>query len=495
MTPARVAPAGVIAPSVRIERFFTRHLRHVKGEYAGEPFELEPWQRDELVVPIFDELRRDGPRLVRRVSEALAGVPKKNGKSTLAAGLGAYGLFHDGYYVLERGEWRWRQEAGAEVFNIAGSKDQAKVLFQIGTSFVERSPMLSAQAKIYRDAIENRSTGGVWKVLASDARLAHGPNPSLTIIDELWTHKTPELYEAFASAGAARRQPLVIVITTAGWDKATIAHAQYRRGLTNRDRSFYFRWYGAPEGAEIDDHDAWRAANPSRWVTIDYLEGELRRARALGLEAQFRRWHLNEWSSGKEIAIPTATWERNRGRPRIPDGAPVVIGVDTAPKRDSTAIAIDYRDPAGIHHLRVAHMVADPETGYLDYLALEDLLRDLCRRYDVTRILVDPYNMVRSMLELLEEGLPIEEFPQHDSRMVPASMGFFELLNEGRIRHGGTRELREQAANASKRTSERGWRFQKSRSAGVIDGIIAAAIAVYEAERGFDEEAPPLLVI
>lgn len=488
-------PAGVLAPSVRIERFLARYIRHVKGEFAGEPFELEAWQRDGLIVPVFDDLRRDGNRLLRRVTEALAGISKKNGKTTTAAALGAYGLFHDGYYVEDAGSWRWRREAGAEVYNIAGSKDQAKVLFQIGSAFVAGSPMLSAQAKVYRDAIENRSTGGVWRVLASDARLAHGPNPSLTIIDEMWTHRTPELYEAFASAGAARRQPLLIVITTAGWDKATIAHAQYRRGLTNRDRSFYFRWWQAPEGAELDDRKAWRAANPSRWVTLEYLEGELRRARALGLEAQFRRWHLNEWSSGAEVAIPAVTWERNRGRPRIPDGAEVVIGVDTAPKRDSTAVAIDHRDARGIHHLKVLHMKADPETGYLDYPLLEQTLRELCRRYAVTRILVDPYNMIRSMLELAEEGLPIEEFPQHDSRMVPASQSFYELLNEGRIRHGGTREMREQAANAGKRTSERGWRFAKARSAGVIDGIVAAAIACYETERGVEEEAPPLLVI
>jgi len=213
------------------------------------------------------------------------------------------------------------------------------------------------------------------------------------------------------------------------------------------------------------------------------------------LEAQFRRWHLNEWSSGAEIAIPSATWERGKARAIIRDGSRVVIGVDTAPKRDSTAIAITRRDESGTHHLRVLHMRADPETGYLDYSELEDTLRALCRRYEVDRILVDPYNMVRSMLELSDEGLPVEEMPQTDSRMVPASMAFFELLNEGRIRHGGARELREQAANAGKRTSERGWRFQKTRSAGVIDGIVAAAIAVYEAERGFDEEAPPLLVI
>lgn len=488
--------AGVSAPSVRIERFFTRHLRHTKGAFAGEPFTLEPWQRDELVVPVFDELVVKNGAAIRRVTEALVGIAKKNGKTSIAAGLGAYSLFADGYYVRDGSSWAWRREAGAEVYNVAGSKDQAKILFAIAAGMVEGSPMLSRQAKVYRDAIEVPQTGSVWRVLAADARLAHGPNPSVAIIDELWTHKTPELYEAFASAGAARRQPLLISITTAGWAKDTIAFAQYRRGLrSRRPRAFYFRWWQAPDDAELDDRDAWRAANPSRWVTADYLEGELRRARALGLEAQFARWHLNRWSSGQEIAIPSPVWARGAGRPHIPDGAEVVLGVDTAPKRDSTAVVIAHRDAGGTHHLRALHSYADPETGYLDYELVEETIRDLCRRYDVLRILVDPYNMIRSMLALVDEGLPIEEMPQTDARMVPASMSFYELLAAGRVRHGNAPELSEQAANAGKRTTERGWRFAKTRSAGVIDGIVAAAFATYELERGFEEETLPILVV
>lgn len=493
---ASTVPTGVTAPSVRVERFFTRHLRHAKGEWAGKPFELEDWQRDDLIAPVYDRLRVRRGAAIRVVSEAMVGVAKKNGKSSLTAGLGAYSLYADGYYELVGGAWKWRREAGAEVYNVAGSKEQAKILFAMARTMVESSPMLSAQSKLYRDAIEVPSTGSVWRVMAADARLAHGPNPSVAIIDELWTHRTPELYEAFASAGAARRQPLIIVITTAGWSKDTVAHAQYLRGQSNRDGgAFFYRWWEAPSGAAIDDRAAWRKANPSRWVTFDYLEGELRRAKALGLEAQFRRWHMNEWSSGQEIAIPAELWRRGRARPRIPDGVDVVIGVDTAPKRDSTAVALVHRDEAGVHNVRVEHMAADPETGYLDYELLKDTIREACRRYSVSRILFDPYNVTQTMLELADEGLPVEEIPQTDARMVPASMTFYELLVGDRIRHGNARELTIQAGNAGKRTSERGWRFQKTRSSGVIDGIVATAIACYEAERGFEAEVPPLLLV
>jgi phage terminase large subunit-like protein len=493
---ATTVPAGYPAPSVRIERFFTRHLRHVKGEWAGQPFALEDWQRDELIRPVYDRLRVKRGAALRQCSEALVGIAKKNGKTTLTAGLGAYSLYSDGYYVPDGDGWRWKREAGAEVYNVAGSKPQARVLFDIARTMVEASPMLAAQSKIYRDAIEVRSTGSVWRVMAADAKLAHGPNPSVAVIDEIWTHPNEELYEAFASAGAARRQPLILVITTAGWDKDTIAHRLYLRGKRKPSARFHYRWWESPAGAAIDDHKAWSAANPSKWVTMDYLEGELARARESGNEASFRRWHMNQWTSGREVAIPADLWARGAARPRIPDGADVLIVIDSAPKKDSTAVAVVHRDAGGMHNVRVEHLHVDPEIGYLDYEVLKATIREAARRYSAIRVLFDPYNVTQTMLELAEEGLPVEEVPQHDSRMVPASETFYQLLSEGKIRHGNARELSAQAANAGKRvSSDRGWRFSKTRSAGVIDGIIAAAIGCYYAELGFEEELPPLLLI
>jgi phage terminase large subunit-like protein len=491
-------PAGLLSPADRVERFFRRFLTHGKGQFAGRAFNLEPWQRTDLIEPIFDPLVERGGRLLRVVTEGMAGIAKKNGKSTTSAGLGAYGLFADGHYVADAGApggWYWQREVGAEVYNVAGSRDQAKVLFNMASSMVRRSPLLAAQAKVYRDAIEVPKTESVWRVMASDASLAHGPSPSLAILDELWVHTSPELYEAFAAAGAARLQPLVISITTAGWNKDGIAYALYERGRRNRSRSFHFVWYQAKEGTAADDRAGWRAANPSRWVTAAYMDSELKRARALGNEAQFRRWHLNQWSSGEELALPVELWDACGGRPRIPDGARVVLGVDSAPKRDSTAVAVVHLDADRVHHVRVAHMNADPDTGYLDYAALEDLLRELARRYEVERILVDPFNMMRSLTMLLDEGLPVEEFPQTDARMMPASMNLYELVYARRLRHGNARELRIQAMNAGKRTSERGWRFEKRKSAGVIDGIVALAIATYEVERADEATPRPVLFV
>jgi phage terminase large subunit-like protein len=483
-----------LAPSEMIDRFFRRHLRHGKGQFAGRPFVLEPWQQD-VVRPIYDDLIRARGAWIRRITEGMVGVPKKNGKTHLAAGLGAYALYADGHYVEQAGELTWLPEYGAEVYNVAGSRDQAKVLFEIGRGFVERSPMLRAMSRVYKDAIEVPETESVWRVLAADAKLAHGPNPSTAIIDEIWVHRSPELYEAFASAGAARRQPLLLTITTAGFDQSSVAYRLYLRGLEGKNPRFFFRWYQAPEGSKLEDTKGMRRANPSRWVTLAYLRQELKRARELGLENQFRRFHLNQWTFAEEQAIPLELWDGCAAKPRIPDGAPVVIAVDAAPKRDTTAIAIDHRDAKGVHHVKTSVMRADADTGYLDFDVLEQFLREACIRYDVSRILVDPYNMVRSMVMLREEGLPIEEFPQSDARMVPASMNLYELLIQGRVRHGADRTLRRHVAAAGKRETSRGWRLHKLKSRGVIDGAIAVAIAAYMAELPVEEERQPFLFV
>lgn len=491
---ARAAPAAAalpVLPSEMLRRFGERRLRHGKGRFAGRPFTLEPWEI-EVEQGIFDPVDKNGFRTIR---EAIVGVPKKNGKTHLAARWGCYGTFADGHWEHRGGTWEWIPEYGAEVYNVAGSKDQAKVLHQIGEGFVLRDPLLRSMARVYKDAIEVPETGAVWRVLASDAKLAHGPNPSMAIVDEWWAHRDGTLYEAFASAGAARDQPLVIVITTAGYDLEHPLHKTYKAGMAaarskkvTRARTFYFRWWGVPPNTRLDDFAAYKRANPSRWVTTKYLRDELARARRNGSEHEYRRWHGNAWTSTKEAAIPIELWDSCAARPTIRPDDPVVMAIDSAPKRDSTGIAILRKDSKRTIHVRMLKMVADPETGYLDFGALEDLVRETCRTLNVSRILVDPAYMIRSMLLLLDEGYPVEEYPQGDPMMVPASMHLYELLIEGRLRHGGLAWMREQVQAANKRITERGWRLAKKTS-GVIDGLVACAIGAYELDRT-PEEAP-----
>jgi phage terminase large subunit-like protein len=458
----RRAPVQKTAPPVRVDRFFKRHLHHFTGQFAGELFELERWQRDEIIAPLFGTLDRNGFRTYR---EALIGIARGNGKSPLAAGIALYGLYAD-------------NEPGAEVFSLAASKAQARIVFGAARQMVLSSPLLSASSKVYKDAIEVLETGSVYRVISSNSDLAHGYNPHIVVVDELHVHKKPDLYEAMQSALHKRRQPLLVSITTAGFDRKTIAWQLYQRGILGTDPRFFFKWYSTPDDANLNDTRGWRLANPGSWITIAALRDQRRRMP----EPVFRRLHLNQWTATSGTWLRMDLWDRCSGRPRIPKGAPVVIAVDAAPKRDTTAVIVDHRTADGHHHVLKWIFEVDPEIGYLDFDAVEDLLRELAQVYDVRRMLFDKYAMVRSMLTLAGEGLPVEEFPQTDSYMVPASQGLFDLITEQKLHHGGDPDMREQASVAVARETARGWRLHKLMSTGHIDSIVALAMAAHVAE-------------
>lgn len=466
------------AKAARVEAFFAKYLRHGKGRWAGQPFHLEPWQRDNIIRPIFGTLREDGRR---QYTEALVGLPRKSGKSEIAAGIALYGLVADGEY-------------GAEIYSVAGSKQQAGIVFKTAADMVNASPLLRSACKVYRNVIEVPETGSIYRVLASDANLAHGYNPHMAIIDELHVHPNSELYEAMRTGTAARLQPLIMSITTAGAEKKGIAWDVHQRGLSGVDKSLYHYWQSAPEGCKFDDREAWKIANPASWVTEEFLEKQMPPSLP---EPIFRRLHLNQWwEEGAGLNwIPRESWENGNEQPVFDLDMPCVIGVDAASRRDTTAVCLVQRDKEGNHHAKFWLFESDRQMGYLDYSVVEDLIRDLCATYWVARIAFDPFQMVRTQQILASEGIPAETFPQNDARMVPASQNLYDLVMAGRLRHGGVEEITEQVMAAGIRETARGWRLEKKKSSAPIDAVIALAIAVQLAEWEADLATPNILIV
>ena len=152
-------------------------------------------------------------------------------------------------------------------------------------------------------------------------------------------------------------------------------------------------------------------------------------------------------------------WDACDGIPEFPDACDVVVSVDAAPKRDTTAVVLARVDEERQVHARAEIFTAD-ETGILDYQAVEDFIRELARLFNVTELAYDPYHFTRSARDLEEEGLFAVEFPQSDQRMVPASQSLYDAVIEGRLRHGGDPELRAQADAAAAKQTSRGWRLR-----------------------------------
>jgi phage terminase large subunit-like protein len=480
--PLQLLPAGARYDQDKADRavrFFPRHLRHVKGRWAGQPFVLEPWQEWHIVRPLFGTVdKRTGLRWYR---EGLVGLPRKNGKSEIAAGVALYLLVADG-------------EFGAEVYSLAGAKEQASLVFSTARSMVRADPLLDGICKPYRSVIEVPEANSLYRVLSADADLQHGLNPHGAVIDEYHVHKNAEQYEAMTTGAGAREQPLVLTITTAGAAESGPCWDLYQRALSGTDARLYVWWQSAPDLADSSDPAVWQAANPASWITTEYLGQQYAK---LPL-AVFERLHLNRWpSKGGSTVWPQGRWEACGAAPDIDPDLPCVVGVDAAPRRDKTAVVLDQRDADGVHHVRCWTWQATEELGYLDFDVVEGFLRDLYRDFNVTRIVVDPYAMIRSMMLLAAEGLPVEDFPQSHARMAPASAGLHQLVVEGKLRHGNDPELTEAQRKATIRETAFGWRLDKRKGAvGAIDALIALAMAARVAEQEYGAgDGPRVLVV
>ncbi|HOX23422.1 MAG TPA: terminase large subunit, partial [Elusimicrobiales bacterium] len=289
----------------KAERFFELYLTHVKGEWAGMPFKLERWQR-EIVRTLFGWKRPDG---TRRYRTCYIEIPRKNGKSSLCAGLALYLLMAD-------------REPSAEVYSAAADREQASIIFDIAKSMVSVSNELNLRLKVFRKAIAYNKAMSSYKVLSADAYTKHGLNAHGIIFDELHAQPNRELWDVLATSTGARTQPLTVAITTAGFDRSSICWElhEYARRIKEgviEDDSFLPVIYAADEGDDWRDPKTWRKANPNIGVSIseDYLKRECAKAENIpAYENTFRRLHLNQWTQQESRWLPMSAWEACGGQ-------------------------------------------------------------------------------------------------------------------------------------------------------------------------------------
>lgn len=504
----------------RVEAFLSRFCRHSEGrQFIGRPFDLEQWQREF----VYEAFETDDATGLRQYREVLLGIPRKNGKSSLASGLALYLLLAD-------------DEAGPQVFATAAAKDQARIVFRQVTKFIEASPRLGDLVIPRQYHVESPGNGGILRVLSSDAPLQHGLNPSGVVVDELHAHKSGDLYTAMVTGTGARVQPVTLTITTAGYDGEQILGQIYNGALADEGRverrdgltivrdpasRFLMYWFGADPGDDPDDPATWRKANPASWITDDFIgqQRALVRRGAMRL-ADFRRYHLNQWVDVEEDWLPTGAWAACReGQPDPRDPlagldprAPVNVGIDFGVADDTTAVVVAQRvpmpegrrmpevpHPEDLVRIRARFFVPDPDRGEeADVAEILDYLRSLRVRFPVPMrkpdrqfpagpiYLYDPWGF-RAMASILEnEGLVMEDVPQNDSRMVPASTDLYSLVISKRLRHNGDPVLARHIANVVGRArGESGWRITKLKDSPTkkIDGAVAAAMAASAALR------------
>jgi phage terminase large subunit-like protein len=444
------------------------------GGRAGELITLRRWQR--RVTSMLLARRPDGRR---RHRTALIGLPRKNGKSAIGSALGLHGLVMDGQ--------------GAEVYSCAADKEQARIVFGVARRMVELDPELSSVIRIYRDALEHPASGSVYRVLSSEAFTKEGLSPTRVIYDELHAAPDRELYDVMSLAMGARSDPLLLAITTAGvksdrsgGDSVCYGLWQYGCKVASGeldDPSFFMAWWGAPDDAPHAEPEVWRDANPG---FADIVDGEDFASAVLRTpENEFRTKRLNQWVSSAQAWLPGGSWEsREDGSRVIEDGAAVVLGFDGSKTGDNTGIVVATCELAP--HVDVAGLWERPPDAVhweVPRGEVKAALRACCKRWDVREIAYDPYLWIDAMEELEGEGLPVVEFPQQNSAMIPATQRFYELVVTGGLTHSGDPRMARHLANAVMKTDSRGSRIVKDapHSPRKIDLAVAAVMAVERA--------------
>ena len=481
---------------------FIENLRHTKGKWAGTRFWLLPWQ-EQLIRDIFGVVKPDGNRQFRT---AFVEIPKKNGKSELAAAVALYLLYAD-------------NEPSAEVYGAAADRQQASIVFDVANQMVQMTPALMKRSKIMgaTKRIVNYSNAGFYQVLSAEVGTKHGLNVSGLVFDELHAQPTPHLYNVLTKgSGDAREQPLFFLITTAGTDRNSICYAIHTKAkdiLENRrvDASFYPVIYGIEDDDDWSDEAKWRKANPSLGYTIplDRVRDAYREASQNPAEENvFRQLRLCQWVTSTVRWIPDHIYEQGNCPIDLESlkGRDCYGGLDLSSSGDITAFVLMFPPctetepyymlpffwvPEDTIPLRVKRAsvpydvwvrqgyLMSTEGNVIHYGFIEKVIEQLGELYHIREIAFDRWGAVQMVQNLEGAGFTVVPIGQGYRDMSPPTKAFYELLMKGEIIHGGNPVMRWMAGNEVVETDPAGnIKPTKAKTAEKIDGIVAAIMAL-----------------
>jgi len=489
----------------RAIQFIERNCRHTKGIYAGSPFQLEPWQRDGIIAPLFGTVREDGARQYRR---AFVFLPRKNGKSELGAAIALKLLCADG-------------EQSGEIVSAAKTKEQALAVFNVAKRMVQLSPTLNRRVQIYEatKTLIYPRTNTVYKVIAADGGAAHGGNLSGVIFDELHTQRSTALFEALETSmgSMARRQPLFLVITTWGHDHAGLCKEEldYAKKIRNRvveDPEFFAFIAQADKNDDWKDEKIWHKANPGLGVfrSLEEMRSYFRKAvESKRKEVTFRLFYLNqEVETGASEWLTMEKWDATAGYVIEDDlvGLECWGGLDLSTNTDLTAFVLVFKMPDGRYHVLprfwipkdniIARSERDAQRydqwleeglifatdgDVIDLNAVKGQILKDAEKYQIKEIAFDPYGATKLVTELQDEEITMVSHRQGFVSMN-APMKETERLILGRdLVHGGNKVMRHQFSSMVIQEDSLGNIRpckKKVKKGARIDGVVAMVMGV-----------------
>jgi phage terminase large subunit-like protein len=488
---------------------FIQNLKHTKGRWAGVSFDLLPWQ-DKIISEVFGTVKKDG---YRQYKTAYIEIPKKNGKSELAAAVALYLLAGDG-------------EPGAEVYGCASDRQQASIVFDVAVQMVEQSPALKKRIKpvLSQKRLVYMPTNSFYQVLSSEVYSKHGLNVHGVVFDEIHAQPNRGLWDVMTKgSGDARTQPLYFVITTAGDDpdRTSIGWEVHKKAVdilagTREDKTFYPVIYGVDEADDWEDEKNWKKANPSLGHTII-----LENVRSFYADAKenpadeksFRQLRLNQWVKFKTTKwVPLSKWIACNFSIWQPDdlkGRECYGGLDLSKKLDITAFVLLFPPIEADPLWRVLWNFWIPEDSMkervkrdrvpydrwvregwikttpgnvIDYAFIEADIVKQRDKYKIKEIGFDPWDAMQTSLKLNDAGLTMAEIRQGFKSMSPAMKELEKLIEGRQIDHGGNPVANWMFGNMDVKQDENdNVRPIKGKKTERIDGIVALINALARA--------------
>jgi phage terminase large subunit-like protein len=486
---------------------FIECLCHTKGIWARKPFELIDWQ-EQIIRDVFGILKPNG---YRQFNSVYVEIPKKQGKSELAAAVALFLTCGDG-------------EERAEVYGCASDRQQASIVFNVAADMVRMCPALAKRVKILdsQKRLIYLPTNSVYQVLSADVSNKHGFNTHGVVFDELHTQPNRKLHDVMnIGSGDSRTQPVFWDITTAGSNLNSICYEIHQKAVDiiegrKIDPTFYPVIYGADENDDWTDPKVWAKANPSLGVTVD-----IEKVRAAcesakqnpGEENSFRQLRLNQWVKQTVRWMPMDKWDKCAFAINEDDleGRVCYGGLDLSSTTDITALVLvfpptDEDDkyvvlpyfwiPEDNIDLRVKrdHVPYDvwerqgfmqtTEGNVVHYGYIEKFIERLGERFNIREIAFDRWGAVQMVQNLEGMGFTVVPFGQGFKDMSPPTKELMKLVLEEKIAHGGQPVLRWMMDNIFIRTDPAGnIKPDKEKSTEKIDGAVATIMALDRAIR------------
>jgi phage terminase large subunit-like protein len=488
-----------------------------KFRKAGQPFKLEPWQK-QIITELFGTVRwsEDEQAYIRQFDDAWIEIARKNGKSTLLA---AVALYLTG----------WDGEIGAQVFSVAKDKEQAGMVFKAAVTMIANNAILKRELKVYSASktIVHERTGSNYKIISADANSALGTNPSAVIFDEVVSQPNRDLWDAMRTGMGARSQPLFLAITTAGYKSARFCLQEHEanvkllenrqnptRYYENEPTKFLFM-RNTPDGADWEDPEVWKYANPNIGVTvsIDFFQNKAREAKSRpAAQNAFRAFYLNQWVAQESRWIDLAAWDRSTESVGLINkellevkmsGRDCYVGVDLASKQDLasycllfpgtpddpdepgyTVISRSWVPEAAIERRDKyqAELQMWVEEGWLyktdgrgtDYEEIQQKLLQDCAKFNVLGVGTDPWNAQQLMQNVeAEANVEVVQVKQYSAALNEPTLLLEALVDTQKLYHCYNPVLRWNIENVQLKQDSAGVRIDKQKSAEKIDAVAA----------------------